>query len=171
MLRALAADGPFPDYRDKLQVFGQFVGSWDVEGRFFDPDGTISDEHDGEWHFGWVLEGRAIQDVLIRPSRASWTGRGGSSECGTTLRVFDPSTDSWRVTWIASHSGRGVNLIGREHGSEIWSEGQGPEGLPFRWMFSDISDDRFLWQGHQSSDEEGRNWYRGQEMIVTRRPG
>jgi len=26
-------------------------------------------EQRGEWHFGWVLEGRAIQDVILAPPR------------------------------------------------------------------------------------------------------
>jgi hypothetical protein len=31
MIQALRSDGPHPELAAKLQLFGQFVGSWDVE--------------------------------------------------------------------------------------------------------------------------------------------
>ena len=69
MIEALEANEPFPAYADELMLFGQLVGSWDVEVSFFDPEGNVIRERRGEWHFGWVLEGRVIQDVLISPPR------------------------------------------------------------------------------------------------------
>ncbi|MGH3402549.1 MAG: hypothetical protein ACRDRJ_08585 [Streptosporangiaceae bacterium] len=170
MLDALAADGSFPAWRKQLDLFGQFVGSWDIDGRFFRRDGTLETRYRGEWHFGWVLEGRAVQDVLIRPSR-SLRGPGESSwEYGTTLRVFDPDSGGWLVIWIAPVSFGFVNLIGRAHEEEIWIEGHGPEGDLYRWVFSDITADRFLWQGSQSGDG-GKSWFRGHEMIASRKRG
>jgi len=35
MIQALAADGPFHEYADKLMLFGRIVGGWDIEGRHF----------------------------------------------------------------------------------------------------------------------------------------
>jgi hypothetical protein len=165
---ALEASGPFVPYRSELDLFGRFVGSWDVEGRFFDEQGAAVDEHRGEWHFGWVLEGRAIQDVLVRPARATRAAGQESAEYGTTLRVFDPSIAGWRVVWIAAVSGRVVSLVGRDHHGEIRIEGRGPDESLYRWTFSEISDERFLWQGFQS-ENEGQSWVLGQEMIVRRR--
>jgi len=34
------------------------------------PDGSV-EVGDGEWHFGWALDGRALADVWISPSRAA----------------------------------------------------------------------------------------------------
>ena len=44
------ADGPAPDFADKLQLFGQFVGSWELEVIYHGPTGgrTLT----AEWHFG-----------------------------------------------------------------------------------------------------------------------
>src|SRR5919202_1411929 len=64
--RGLAADGPSEDRADKLMLFGQFVGDWDVDFTVYGADGTRQTEK-AEWHFGWVLEGRAVQDVWIVP--------------------------------------------------------------------------------------------------------
>ena len=62
MIDALQASGPHPDHGSDLILFGQFVGAWDVDVTNIEPDGTKK-ELKGEWHFGWVLEGRAIMDV------------------------------------------------------------------------------------------------------------
>ena len=69
MIEALEADGPYPEFASKLALFGRLVGSWDLVGRNFDENGAVVRESTGEWHFGWVLEGRVIQDVIISPPR------------------------------------------------------------------------------------------------------
>jgi hypothetical protein len=117
MIEALAADEPFPDYADRLGLFGRLIGSWDVEGRFFDESGSVTREQTGEWHFGWVLEGRVTQDVLICPPREGRAPDEPSREYGTTLRVFDPRIDCWRVTFVAPVNGATVNLIALPEGS------------------------------------------------------
>lgn len=149
-------------------LFGRLVGSWDIVGRFFDPDGSVIREHRGEWHFGWVLEGRAIQDVLISPPREARTAGEASHEYGTTLRVYDPKIAGWRVTFISTVFGATVNLVAREHEEEIWLEGRGPDGRPNRWTFSDITPDSVRWQGFISSDEGG-TWVRDEEILLSRR--
>ena len=65
VIKGLGADGPDPNMREKLMLFGQFVGDWDiVEARYPQPDGTEI-KRKGEIHFGWILDGRAIQDVWM----------------------------------------------------------------------------------------------------------
>jgi hypothetical protein len=36
-------------------------------------DGVV-EVSDGEWHFGWALDGRALADVWLSPSRARHAG-------------------------------------------------------------------------------------------------
>ena len=37
----LGADEPFPELKEKLSLFGQFIGDWDIiEARYPQPDGT-----------------------------------------------------------------------------------------------------------------------------------
>jgi len=168
MSDALCAEGPSPDHADKLMLFGQLVGSWDIHGRFFDEDGNVRSEHRGEWHFGWVLEGRAIQDVLISPPRDEREPGETSHEYGTTIRAYDPRIDAWRVTYMTPVHGASVNLIARERGDEIWLEGRSPNNDLYRWTFSDITSEHARWQGFVSSDE-GLSWVRDEEMILHRR--
>jgi hypothetical protein len=168
MIEALEANEPFPAHADELMLFGQLVGSWDVEVSFFDPEGNVIRERRGEWHFGWVLEGRVIQDVLISPPREGRDVGQASHEYGTTLRAYDPKIDAWRVTFIAPIFGATVNLIARERGDEIWLEGRAPDNSLCRWTFSEITSERVRWLGFSSSDE-GLTWTREEEMILLRR--
>src|SRR3989442_4408633 len=168
MIEALEADGPFPEHAERLMLFGRLVGSWDIEGRYFDEDGQIIRENTGEWHFGWILEGRVIQDVIISPSRDGREPGEPSKAYDTAIRAYDPGTDFWRVTVIAPIYGATVNLIAREHGDEIWLEGPGPDGRSVRWIFSEFTDERVRWQGFVSKDE-GRTWVRDEEIVLHRR--
>jgi hypothetical protein len=168
MIEALEADGPFPDHADRLMLFGRLVGSWDAHDTFFDPDGNVTGQKEGEWHFGWVLEGRAIQDVLISPPRDRREPGQPTLEYGTTIRAYDPKIDAWRVTFVAPVFGARVDLIAREHGDEIWLEGPSPDGRQYRWIFSDITPEHARWQGYVSSDE-GRTWIREEEILLSRR--
>jgi hypothetical protein len=168
MIDALGADAPYPEYADELMLFGRLVGSWDIEGRFFNEDGKVLRESTGEWHFGWVLEGRVIQDVIISPPRHALASAEGTKAYDTAIRMYDPKTNTWRVTVVAPIYGVTVHLVARAHGEEIWLEGRGPENFPVRWTFSEFSEDRVRWQGHVSKDE-GVTWIRDEEIILRRR--
>lgn len=74
MIESLQANAPLTDLAEKLQLFGQFVGSWDAKVFNYKPDGSTQILQ-AEWHFGWVLEGRAVQDVWIASKRELRTGK------------------------------------------------------------------------------------------------
>jgi hypothetical protein len=169
MIESLHAEGPDPDYADKLMLFGRLVGNWDIEGRAFDESGNVIREVTGEWHFGWVLEGRVIQDVLIAPPRQGREPGEQSKSYDTAVRAYDPRIDAWRVTVVAPVYGATVNLIARKHDDEIWLAGRSPDNNLVRWTFSQFSDERVLWQGFVSKDE-GLSWVRDEEIILVRNP-
>jgi hypothetical protein len=123
---ALAADGPAADRADKLMLFGQFVGDWDVEFTVHNPDGTRQTER-AEWHFGWVLEGRAVQDVWIVPRRSERDKASAiKSDYGTTIRFYDPAIDAWRVVYASPMHGDLLMFVARQVGDEIVLEGRAP---------------------------------------------
>ena len=164
----LVAAGPLPEDAEGLALFGQFVGSWDAETTFFHPDGSIRVERRGEWHFGWILEGRAIQDVLFSPPLDEILAGSPAAEYGTTVRLYDASTDTWQVTWHAPVARKTVSLVGRAVGNEIVLEGRQPRGRPCRWVFSEITADAFVWRGYEVSDD-GDTWFLDERMLVRRR--
>ncbi len=165
MIDALRASGPHPDLADRLMLFGQFVGAWDIDVTNYGLDGTKA-EAAGEWHFGWALEGRAVMDVWIAPRR-SLRGTPGSGDYGATVRIFDPVIDAWRSTWIGPAKGVVKPFIARQVGDEIVLEGQFGEGRLERWIFSDIEARRFRWR-YVASDDGGLTWSTVQEMAARR---
>jgi hypothetical protein len=114
------------------------------------------------------LEGRAIQDVLISPPRRERESGELVHEYGTTVRLYDPKIDAWHVTWNPPVYGGNVSLVARAEGDDIVLEGTGPEGDLYRWLFTDITDDRFVWRGY-ISDDDGASWYLDEEMTARRR--
>lgn len=168
MIELLDADGPDEERADGLMLFGRFVGSWDIEATYWDHDANMMGERRGEWHFGWVLQGRAIQDVLISPPLQEQRRAGEPArEYGSTFRLYDPRTDTWRVSYFAPMSGVVVDLTARPNGDEIVLEGTEPSGLLDRWVFSDIDTDAFTWTGYESKDG-GRTWPLVERMSVRR---
>jgi hypothetical protein len=141
---ALLASGPAAQYRQKLMLFGQFVGDWEFQGVEYHADGSrVTDR--GEIEFGWVLEGRAVQDVWIERERSD----GKVKTYGTTLRVYDPKMDTWRIVWIDPPTGSEQLMVARKVGDQIVLEGKDREGIAIRWIFSDIKPDSFHWRGER----------------------
>jgi hypothetical protein len=170
MIEALQASQPRAQLAEKLQLFGQFVGSWDVEVTNYKPDGS-QETVQGEWHFGWVLDGRAIQDVWIAPKRSLRAGNEEVGEYGATLRFYDPKIDGWKSTWIGPARGWVLPFIARQVNDEIVLEGDFAPDASRKWIFSEITSDSFHWRAIESSD----GWVTSrkvQEMFVTRQhPG
>ena len=163
----LAAGGPDPDYADKLMLFGQFVGDWEVDFTVYESDGR-KETAKAEWHFGWVLAGRAIQDVFVIPRRSD---RQNSSwrrpDYGTCLRFYDPSIDGWRVVWISPLHGEILTFTARQVGDEIILAGKDADDSPMRWIFSNITPNYFQWRRVLSTDN-GETWQLHKEMFVRR---
>ena len=97
----------------------------------------------GTIHFGWVLEGRAIQDVWILPGFFH----------GTTLRIYDPNLDAWHILWSDPLRQYFTRQIGRARGNDIVQEGRNDAGEPTRWRFTDITPNSFRWIGERSLDD------------------
>ena len=138
-IEGLVASGPASDLAEKLQLYGQFVGSWELDWKGTGPDGKPL-EATGEWHFGWVLDGRAIQDVWIAPtcSEHNQSGR-ACGEYGSTLRIFDPAIDAWRIVWTAPVKAVVRTFVARQVGGEIVQEETGCPGKLTKWIFSKIA--------------------------------
>jgi hypothetical protein len=167
MLKALSADGPAADRADAMMLYGQFVGSWDIAVTEYRADGSTQKRR-GEWHFDWVLEGRAIEDVFIVPPRNArkdvpLTG----NRYGATMRVFDPASGLWRIVWFNPVTCAFDVMLGRRIGDEIVQNGCNPDGTPFRWIFSDVTDRSFHWRAETSPDG-GQNWTLIVEFHATR---
>ena len=166
---ALVASNPSSELGDAASIYAWLIGSWDVRTVDYQSDGKRH-ESTGEWHFSWVLEGRAVQDVWISPPRTqrnaalSKTG----NRYGTSLRVYDSKISAWRVTWLNPVSGAHDELVGKRKGSDIVQEGRDADGNQMRWVFTDIKPDSFRWYGERSYDG-GQTWRLEAEFFGKRR--
>ena len=164
-LKGLAADKPFPPIADKMALFGQFVGDWEANSVIYNPDGSKVTGK-AEWHWGWILNGTALQDVYILRSSA---GKRASRVIGigTALRFPEAGTDNWRVVYVGPMKGYLYTFNARRVGDEIVLDGKNEDDAPMRWIFSKITSRAFHWKAVVSPDK-GRSWQVMQEMSVWR---
>jgi hypothetical protein len=116
-----------------------------------------------------VLQGRAIQDVWIMPSSAR---RGSGTDpafdmYGTTLRIWDPAVQAWRIRWFNAVTGHEERQTGRRVDGEIVQIGARPDGTPTRWRFTELTPDSFRWIG-EALAHDGRTWKLEGEFVAQR---
>jgi hypothetical protein len=141
----LLAAGPHPSLGAHADTYGRVIGRWtgEVENHVLAARASI------DIHFAWVLDGRAVQDTWITPARAD-RKPGALARLdwyGTTLRVFDPASQSWRVIWWNPVTQGRVELEGRRQGDDIVQLGT-RQGQPIKWTFTDITAHAFTWRGY-----------------------
>jgi hypothetical protein len=134
---ALHADGPAADRARKMGLYAWLIGDWEMDGIIHGEDGRY--EARGEIHAGWVLEGRAIQDVWILPG----------AFYGSTLRVYDPARDAWHILWSDPTKQYYTRQLGRANGDDIVQEGTNDSGDTVRWKFTERKLDSFHWIGER----------------------
>lgn len=162
-LEALGSPGPVAGRAKELDLYGRFVGSWTMDTLEHLEDGT-SRRWDGEIHFAWVLGGHAIQDLWIRPRRPATPVM-----YGTTLRIFDPLIEGWRITWADPMNDDFGRQVGRDHDGDIVQIGEDSRGLRTRWRFTEITDRSFYWLGEERVSKTD-TWRRTWEHKATREP-
>lgn len=167
MLDALHAPTADTALADKLNLYGQFVGSWDLDIDFH-PLGGSTIRAEAEWHFDWVLDGKAVQDVWIFPARRL---RRGWPEpwhmYGSTFRWYDPAIDAWHIRYFDPGRSLETRQIGRAVGADIVQVGDDHNGLRRRWRFVEITPESFRWLGDASWDR-GATWTLEMEMRARR---
>ncbi len=157
-LRLLSHPGRSPEIPEADDLYGFLVGSWELDVINYWSD-LSSRKLKAEAHFAWALEGRAIQDVWIipRPEQRASLPDPKLFSYGTTLRVWDPKSRTWQVTWINPATGTHVHLVGRRVGNDIVQIGAFPDGTPIRWTFRDITENSFRWTG-ETLQQDGQTW-------------
>jgi hypothetical protein len=156
LLAALHADGPVPDRADKMGLYAFLIGSWTMEGFALRADRTQHKDR-GEIHAGWVLEGRAIQDVWIFPTVFH----------GSTLRIYDPGLDAWHIIWSDPLKQYFSRQLARAAGNDIVQEGRAENNDIVRWRFIERTNDKFRWLGERS-DSSGNNFKLQAEFFARR---
>jgi hypothetical protein len=156
----LAARGRSPEIPEENDVYGWLVGSWKLDVCHWWGTDVTARGMTGEAHFGWVLEGRAIQDVWMVPGPAERSASldPSMSMYGTTLRIWEPALEAWRILWIHPVNGHRTEQVGRRIGPDIVQTGsRGGDGTLTRWRFTEITADSFHWTG-EALNPDGQTW-------------
>ena len=142
-----ARNGRIPEEYD---FFGSLIGEWDI---------VWSDHLEeteprwvkGEWIFSRVLDGTAVQDLFIVPSRAErLQNKQPDAEYGTTLRIYNPQTMVWDIFYGCM--GEAIRLTARKIGEEIILTENTTEKM--RYVFSDIKAFSFLWRKERMNEND-----------------
>jgi hypothetical protein len=166
----LTASARSPEIPESEDVYGWLVGDWELVVCHYLGMDVTSRVVRGEVHAGWVLQGRAVQDVWLYPSDPQAAELDKMITYGTTLRVWDPAIKAWRITWINPARNHREEQIGRRMGNDIVQIGFRANGQPTRWRFTEITPDSFHWLG-DALQPDGQTWQLEAEFRATRMTG
>lgn len=156
---ALVSGGKNPELPEEYNYFGKLVGSWKLDYVDRNLDCSVK----GEWIFAWVLEGMAIQDVIILPAREARTDVAHPlTEYGTSLRIYNPKTHAWDVAY--GFTGKIFRLEARKQDDMIVLTNL--EDERHKWVFVSIENDRFHWQNINVQDDG--SWYINADIYAER---
>jgi len=163
IVAALQAMSPHASLRDEPKTLSRVVGTWDVEYTDYLKDGTAS-HHTGQFIVGWVLDGRAVQDLwIVNPTEAD-----KDREVYTTVYYFEPKSRAWHATFVDPERGSVLAFTGEAAGNDRFVlETQESDSKTTRWSFNDIRADSFIWRHEQSSDG-GKTWQLKSEHHMSR---
>lgn len=133
---------------EEFDYFGKLIGSWQIDYIESDNSRVIK----GKWYFSWVLEGMAIQDVIILPDY----------EYGTSLRIYNPKTHAWDVAY--GYTGKIIRLEARKQDDIIVLTYTDDERR--KWVFTKIEDNHFHWQN--ITVKEDGEWYINADIYAER---
>lgn len=144
----LISDSRNSDLPEEFDFFGRLIGSWKI--KYIESNTKVA--LDGEWHFARVLDGMAIQDVIIIPNY----------ETGITVRVYNPNKKAWDVTY--SFVGRVIRLEANKQDDKIVLTHIDNENR--KWVFAKIDDNYFRWLDVSRNDSG--EWQVDFEIIAER---
>lgn len=145
---ALICDSRNSDLPEEFDFFGRLIGNWKI--KYIESNTKVALE--GEWHFARVLDGMAIQDVIIIPNY----------ETGITVRVYNPNKKAWDVTY--SFVGRVIRLEANKQDDKIVLTHIDNENR--KWVFAKIDDNYFRWLDVSRNDSG--EWQIDFEIIAER---
>jgi len=153
MTATLQAVKPNPSLGDQANFLARLVGTWDVDYTDYLKDGSTL-RRTGEFTIGWIMDGRAIQDVWIVDPWGTHVER----EVYTEVHYFEPKSRTWQAVFVDPQEGSIARLTSTELSKDRYvlvTHDLG--GKDTRWSFSDIRPDSFEWRDETSSDG-GKTW-------------
>ena len=148
---------------EEYDFFGSLIGEWDIVWNDHLEDAEPR-RVKGEWIFSRVLDGTAVQDIFIVPSRSErLRDKQLDAEYGTTLRIYNPQTMAWDVFYGCM--GEAIRLTARKVGKEIILTENTTRKM--RYVFSDIKSSSFLWRKERMNEND--EWLTVAKVMAEKR--
>ena len=148
---------------EEYDFFGSLIGEWDIVWNDHLEDAEPR-RVKGEWIFSRVLDGTAVQDIFIVPSRSErLRDKQLDAEYGTTLRIYNPQTMAWDIFYGCM--GEAIRLTARKVGEEIILTENTTRKM--RYVFSDIKSSSFLWRKERMNEND--EWITVAKVMAEKR--
>lgn len=163
---ALISNGKNAIIPEEDNFFGKLVGDWEFDWIDNNNSRTVK----GEWSFAWILEGRAIQDVCILPSRATrFENHQPDGEYGTTLRIYNPHIKVWDIVYCWTdnipNTEKVIRLVAKKESSKIVLTNISDPNK--KWVFSEICENTFHWQNITVRNDD--SWHINADLYAKRK--
>ena len=164
LTNVLPAAGPHASLGDAAKIIGRLAGAWDVAYTDYSKSGKVL-QRSGEFVGGWILDGRAFQDVwIVDPS-----GKRTEREVYTDVFFYDAKSGTWPASFFDPEHRSVARFTGRADGYDKMVLHTADLGAPdTRWEFIDIRPDSFGFRSEASQDG-GKTWTLQSEYRMTRR--
>lgn len=136
-IKALVSEDKNNAIPEEYDWYKSLIGDWDF-------DYYSAGKHvEGEWIFRRILEGMAIEDLFICPSRNTKdTNPQPDGEYGVAIRMFNTVTKSYDMTYICSKYTQLLE-VRKENEKIVCTVKNKPTE---KWVFSEITNHSFRWQ-------------------------
>jgi len=138
--------------------FAPLLGDWQFD--YSEPGGR---QLKGEWFFRRVLEGTAIEDLFICPSRdTKELNPQPDGEYGVAVRMYHPDKRCYDMTYVCTKYTKRLEFR-KEQGKLIGTVLDAPAE---KWMFVNVTDTAFHWQNIRVLDDG--TWRVNCEVFASR---
>ncbi|RRD02385.1 hypothetical protein [Prevotella sp. OH937_COT-195] len=162
-IRALCSNARNEQILAEYDYFGGLIGEWDIVWNDHLED-VEPRQVKGEWIFSRVLDGTAVQDLFIVPSRSErLRDKQPDAEYGTTLRIFNPKTMAWDIFYGCM--GEAIRLTACKMNNDIILTENTTKKM--RYVFSDITSSAFRWRKERMN--ENKEWQTIARVVANRR--
>jgi hypothetical protein len=136
--------------------YGRLIGNWSFSSIVTNAERDYPATY-GFWHFAWVLDGIAIQDVRLY---------GDERRChGTSIRFFEPESDLWKGFGVNAAYRDLYMYAARDTENGVVADGRLSDGTGVRSTF-EVGADEFTWR--RELERAPREW-QVVECLVARR--
>lgn len=136
--RALLSSDRNPAIPAEDDWYAPLIGDWTFD--YAEPGGR---KLKGEWFFRRVLEGMAIEDIFICPSRdTKEQNPQPDGEYGAAVRVYHQAKRCYDMTYVCTKYTKHLE-IRREQGEIVCTVLDDPAE---KWVFAEVTETAFHWQ-------------------------